>query len=570
MAHVLAERSLASSVLQAEHPLRYDHGRDLLWLLLQPWRLVGRLLVLLMRFTGLAVRLVTQGSSTDHAVQSRLAQAVLQTLTGLGPCFIKVGQALSTRPDLIPGAWLDELSKLQDQLPAFPLEDAKEIVEAELGQPVEKLFRTFPPYPIAAASLGQVYKAQLPNGLRVAVKVQRPGLEVAIRRDLVLLRLLALAFGPALPLNLGDGLAAVVDEFGSKLFEEIDYDAEARYARRFARQFRDNPTVVAPAVIGSHSGQRVLTTVWLEGPKLRDPDELRRHGLDPTALIRTGVTAGLEQLLEHGFFHADPHPGNLIALPGRTGNKGHLGYVDFGMMDRISQEDRLIITDSIIHLINKDYEGLTDDFIRLGFLRPDVDRRRIVPALQEVLAMKLANAVSDFNFKQVTDRFSELMYDYPFRVPARFALIIRALVSQEGVALQLDPGFRIVGVAYPYVARRLLAADTAELRDKLLDVLFDPRGRLRLERLDSLLSVARSEGKGQDVLPLASSGLRLLFTADGRMLRQRLLQTLVRDDRLQTEDVAGLLSLLQRHFGPGDVAKGLAQSLWKRLNPLAV
>jgi len=567
---VLGERALTSSVLQTEQPLRYDPGRDLLWLLMRPWRLIGRLLVLLAHFTGLAMRLVTQGNSPDHTVQSRLAQTVLKTLTRLGPCFIKVGQALSTRPDLIPSAWLDELTKLQDQLPAFPLNAARDIVETELGQPVNKLFRRFPQEPVAAASLGQVYKAQLSNGLQVAVKVQRPGLEAVIRRDLVLLRLLAMVFGPALPLNLGDGLVAIVDEFGSKLFEEIDYEAEAHHARRFAQQFHDNPTVVAPAVVGSHSGRRVLTTTWLEGPKLRDPDELRRHGLDPTALIRTGVTAGLEQLLEHGFFHADPHPGNLIALPGRTGDKGHLGYVDFGMMDEISQDDRLIITDSIIHLINKDYESLTDDFIRLGFLRPDVDRQRIVPALREVLAMKLANAVRDFNFKQVTDRFSELMYDYPFRVPARFALIIRALVSQEGVALRLDPGFRIVGVAYPYVARRLLAADTAELRDKLLDVLFDQEGRLRLERLDSLLRVARGSRDGQDVLPLAGSGLRLLFTADGQMLRQRLLQTLVRDDRLQTQDFVGLLNLLQRHFGAADVAKGLAQSLWKRLNPLAV
>ena len=561
---------MASSVLQIEQPLRYDPGRDLLWLLLRPWRLIGRLLVLLAHFTGLAVWLVTQGNSPDHTVQSRLAQTVLKTLTRLGPCFIKVGQALSTRPDLIPSAWLDELTKLQDQLPAFPLNAARDIVETELGQPVNKLFRRFPQEPVAAASLGQVYKAQLGNGLQVAVKVQRPGLEAVIRRDLVLLRLLAMVFGPALPLNLGDGLVAIVDEFGSKLFEEIDYEAEAHHARRFAQQFHDNPTVMAPAVVGSHSGRRVLTTVWLEGPKLRDPDELRRHGLDPTALIRTGVTAGLEQLLEHGFFHADPHPGNLIALPGRTGDKGHLGYVDFGMMDEISQDDRLIITDSIIHLINKDYESLTDDFIRLGFLRPDVNRQRIVPALREVLAMKLANAVRDFNFKQVTDRFSELMYDYPFRVPARFALIIRALVSQEGVALRLDPGFRIVGVAYPYVARRLLAADTVELRDKLLDVLFDQEGRLRLERLDSLLRVARGSRDGQDVLPLAGSGLRLLFTADGQMLRQRLLQTLVRDDRLQTQDFVGLLNLLQRHFGAADMAKGLAQSLWKRLNPLAV
>lgn len=566
---MLDECPLASSVLQAEQPLRYDHGRDLRWLLLRPWQLISRLLVLLMHFTGLAVRIITQGSSTDHAVQKRLAQAVLATLTQLGPCFIKVGQALSTRPDLIPSAWLDELTKLQDQLPAFPLDTARDMVETDLGQSVDKLFRTFPYEPVAAASLGQVYKAQLSNGLWVAVKVQRPGLEAVIRRDLVLLRLLSMAFGLALPLNLGDGLPAIVDEFGSKLFEEIDYDAEAYHARRFAQQFQDNPTVVAPAVISSHSSQRILTTVWLEGPKLRDSNELRRHGLDPTALIRTGVIAGLEQLLEHGFFHADPHPGNLIALPGRTGNKGHLGYVDFGMMDEISRDDRLIITDSIVHLINKDYESLTDDFIRLGFLRPDVDRQRIVPALQEVLAMKLVDAVSDFNFKQVTNRFSELMYDYPFRVPARFALIIRALVSQEGVALRLDPGFQIIGVAYPYVARRLLAADTADLRDKLLDVLFDREGRLQLERLDSLLVVAGA-GDGQDVLPLASHGLRLLLTADGQMLRQRLLQTLVRDDRLQTQDLVGLLNLLQRHFGAADVARGLARSLWKRLNPLAV
>ncbi|HBP53429.1 MAG TPA: hypothetical protein DD643_03330, partial [Synechococcus sp. UBA8638] len=311
MARVLGECALASSVPRTEEPLRYDHVRDLFWLLMRPWRLISRLLVLLVNFTGLAVRLVTQGSSPDHMVQSRLAQTVLKTLTRLGPCFIKVGPPPPPRPDLIPSAWLDELTKLQDQLPAFPLDAARDIVETDLGQSVSKLFRRFPQEPVAAASLGQVYKAQLSNGLQVAVKVQRPGLEAMIRRDLVLLRLLAMVFGPALPLNLGDGLVAIVDEFGSKLFEEIDYEAEARHACRFARQFHDNPTVAAPAVVGSHSGRRVLTTTWLEGPKLRDPDELRRHGLDPTALIRTGVTAGLEQLLEHGFFHADPHPGNL-------------------------------------------------------------------------------------------------------------------------------------------------------------------------------------------------------------------------------------------------------------------
>ena len=550
--------------------LRYDHRRDLLWSLQRPPQLVWRLLVVLAHVIALAVRLVAQGKSRDPAVQRSLARAVLNSLTQLGPCFIKVGQALSTRPDLVPTTWLDELTKLQDQLPPFPLAEARRIVAAELQCPIEQLFRDFPAEPVAAASLGQVYKAELPDGRVVAVKVQRPGLEPLIRRDLVLLRLLATSLGPALPLNLGDGLGAIVDEFGGKLFEEIDYETEADNAERFAAQFRHNPMVVVPAVVHSHSRRRVLTTLWLEGPKLRDPDELRRHGLDPTALIRTGVTAGLEQLLEHGFFHADPHPGNLIALQGQHGEMGRVGYVDFGMMDWIGRTERLIITDSVVHLINKDFEALTSDFIRLGFLRPDVDRQAIIPALAEVLGGQLGDQVRDFNFKRITDRFSELMYDYPFRVPAQFALIIRALVSQEGLALRLDPSFRIIAVAYPYVARRLLAADTAELREKLLDVLFDREGRLQLQRLDSLLNVARGGRDGnQDLLPLARSGLRLLMAPDGQLLRRRLLQTLVRDDRLQTEDLQQLLALLRRQFTPAEVARGLVQSLLSRLTPQA-
>ena len=550
--------------------LRYDHRRDLLWLLLRPQQLIWRLLVVLAHVLALAVRLVAQGRSSDAAVQRSLARAVLNSLTRLGPCFIKVGQALSTRPDLVPAAWLDELTKLQDQLPPFPRAEARRILDEELQGPVEQLFRSFPAEPVAAASLGQVYKAELPDGRLVAVKVQRPGLVPLIRRDLVLLRLLATSLGPVLPLNLGEGLGVIVDEFGSKLFEEIDYQAEAHNAERFAAQFRHNPMVVVPDVVHACSSRRVLTTRWLEGPKLRDPEELRRHGLDPTALIRTGVTAGLEQLLEYGFFHADPHPGNLIALPGRSGAMGCVGYVDFGMMDRIGQTQRLIITDSVVHLINKDFEALTDDFIRLGFLRPDVNRQAIVPALAEVLGGQLGDQVRDFNFKRITDRFSELMYDYPFRVPARFALIIRALVSQEGLALRLDPGFRIIAIAYPYVARRLLAADTAELRAKLLDVLFDGGGRLQLKRLESLLEVARAGGEAdQDLLPLARSGLRLLVAPDGQELRRRLLLTLVRDDRLQTRDLQLLLDLLRRQFTPAEMAKGLMQSLLSRLAPQA-
>jgi len=206
--------------------------------------------------------------------------------------------------------------------------------------------------------------------------------------------------------------------------------------------------------------------------------------------------SGLRQLLEFGYFHADPHPGNLFALPGRTGAMGHVGYVDFGMMDSITDADRLTLTSAVVHLINRDFRALAEDFVQLGFLHPSTDLDPIIPALEEVLGGAIGENVGDFNFKAVTDRFSELMYDYPFRVPARFALIIRAVVSQEGLAMRLDPSFRILQVAYPYVARRLLAGDTAEMREKLLEVLFDREGRLQLQRLESLLAVVEADEGG--------------------------------------------------------------------------
>ena len=279
------------------------------------------------------------------------------------------------------------------------------------------------------------------------------------------------------------------------------------------------------------------------------------------------TTAFGRTILESGFFHADPHPGNLFALQGRTGDLGHVGYVDFGMMDSISDSDRLTLTGAVVHLINRDFSGLAKDFQSLGFLSPTADLTPIIPALEEVLGGSLGDSVGSFNFKAITDRFSELMFDYPFRVPARFALIIRAVVSQEGLALRLDPNFRIIAVAYPYVARRLLAGDTSEMREKLLEVIFDESGRLRLDRLESLLDVVGQDAPapGKELIPVAGAGLRLLLSRDGADLRKRLLMTLIRDDRLHTDDVRALVGLLGRTFGPGRLAGGLLQ----RLTPFA-
>ena len=551
--------------MAADPVLDYNPGRDLRWLLLRPWILVSRLLVVLSQLLSLAIALVVQGNSRDAAVQQRLAARILRTLTNLGPCFIKVGQALSTRPDLVRRDWLDQLTRLQDDLPAFDHAIALATIEAELGAPAHELFAQFPDYPVAAASLGQVYKARLADGRWVAVKVQRPNLAYLLRRDLVLIRLLAISAAPLLPLNLGFGLGTIIDEFGRTLFEEIDYRREADNAERFAGLFAEHPEVTVPAVERHLSARRVLTTTWINGTKLQQRQELEGRRLDPAALIRTGVISGLQQLLEFGYFHADPHPGNLFALPGKTGPMGHLAYVDFGMMDSISDSDRLTLTGAVVHLINRDFESLAHDFVALGFLNPRTDLAPIVPALEQVLGGALGDNVGSFNFKAITDRFSELMYDYPFRVPARFALIIRAVVSQEGLALRLDPSFRIIRVAYPYVAKRLLAGDTAEMREKLLEVLFDKDGRLQIERLENLLAVVENDGAPADLIPVAGAGLKLLLGPEGSSLRQRLLLTLVRDDRLHTEDLQQLLGLLRRTFSPRRLAGGMLQ----RLNPLA-
>lgn len=556
------ERTLAEDVTPTP---RYDPNADLRWLLQRPWVLLSRLIVVLWRLTGLGLRLAVQSSSTDPRVQQRLARAILDTLSGLGPCFIKVGQALSTRPDLVRRDWLEELARLQDDLPPFPHPVALALIETELGAPAHQLFEEFPDYPMAAASLGQVYRARLADGHWVAVKVQRPDLPFVLRRDLVIIRSLAVLAAPFLPLNLGFGLGAIIDEFGCTLFEEIDYRREADNAERFATLFQDHPEVTVPAVVRLLSSRRVLTTSWINGTKLQNRRELEAHHLDPAALIRTGVIAGLQQLLEFGYFHADPHPGNLFALPGRTNGLGHVAYVDFGMMDSLSDADRLTLTGAVVHLINRDFEALARDFVALGFLHPSTPLGPIVPALEQVLGGALGENVGSFNFKAITDRFSELMYDYPFRVPARFALIIRAVVSQEGLAMRLDPDFRIIRVAYPYVARRLLAGDTAEMREKLLEVIFDREGRLRVERLENLLAVVENGSASTDLLPVARDGLRLLLGKEGTSLRQRLLLSLVSHDRLHTDDLQALLGLMRRTFS----ARKLATGLLARLNPLA-
>ncbi|MCB8764165.1 AarF/ABC1/UbiB kinase family protein [Planktothrix agardhii 1029] len=529
---------------QVKSRRRYDPEEIARYHRRRPWLAIGRTIMVIWYFTGFILGLLWdkwQHGDVEHTPQR--ATHLRHVLTDLGPTYIKVGQALSTRPDLIRKDFLEELTKLQDQLPPFNHDQAMAIIEAELEQDLDLIYSDISPEPIAAASLGQVYHARLRTGEEVAVKVQRPNLLPVLTLDLYLMRWAAGWLSPWLPLNLGHDLSLIVDEFGVKLFEEIDYINEGQNAERFATYFADDPLVKVPSIYWSYTTTCVLTLEWINGFKLTDTERIKAAGLDRDTLIEIGVTSGLKQLLEFGFFHADPHPGNLFVLP-----DGRMAFIDFGMMDQLQQNTKETLVDSVVHLINKDYDQLALDFVKLGFLSPETNIKPIIPALEMVLGDIIGTSVKDFNFKTITDSFSELMYEYAFRVPAQFALIIRSLVTQEGIALSLNPDFKIVDVAYPYVARRLLNGETPALRLRLIEVLFKD-GKLQWQRLENMIAIARSD-RNFDLLPTAQLGLKYLMSDEGDFLRRQIISALTEDDRLHTTEVQRLWTLIQPDLKP--------------------
>ncbi len=530
------------------HNIRqYDSGAIARYYRFRPLQVIWRALTIIWSFSGFIIGL--QWDRWRHASDAaflKRADQLRRILTHLGPSYIKVGQALSTRPDLVRKDFLEELTKLQDQLPPFSTPHAFSIIEKELERSIDEVFSEISPIPVAAASLGQVYKARLYNGDVVAVKVQRPNLLPTLTLDLYLMRWAAGWIAPLLPLNLGHELTLIVDEFGTKLFEEIDYLHEGRNAERFAANFQSSPQVKVPSIYWRFSSKRVLTLEWIDGFKLTDTERIKQLGLDTDSLIEIGVASGLQQLLEFGFFHADPHPGNLFAMA-----DGRMAYIDFGMMDQLNDATKGYLVDSVVHLINKEYGRLAKDFVNLGFLAPDTDITPIIPALEMVFDKALSESVGNFNFKTITDQFSELVFDYPFRVPAKFALIIRSLVTQEGLALSLNPAFKIVEVAYPYVARRLLTEETPEFRRRLVEILFK-NGRFQWDRLENLIAIARTRDN-LNLLPAAQMGLQYLLSDEGQFLRLQIIDALTEDERLHTEEVQRLWHLIKGDLQPGQL-----------------
>ncbi len=489
---------------------------------LRVWRralaILGPLVVFIL---GLVTDRLT-GRLAAH--EARRARQFRQLLTDLGPAAIKIGQALSTRPDLVPPIYLEELTLLQDQLPAFPNAVAYQFIEEELGRRPEQIFAELSPQPVAAASLGQVYKGRLHSGESVAVKVQRPGLVEQISLDIYILRHFLAWVKGRFP-QIRSDLVGILDEFATRLYEEMDYTQEGLNAEKFAQLYGHIPDIYVPKIYWHCTGRRVLTMEWIAGIKLTDVAKMAQAGLDTKHMVGIGVQCSLRQLLEHGFFHADPHPGNLLAMP-----NGQLAYLDFGMMSYVNPQQRYGLITAIVHMVNRDYEALALDYVALGFLTPDTDLTPIKPALNQVFteilgpAGALAASVSQLNIKNITDKLSKMMYEYPFQVPAYYALIIRSLVTLEGIAITIDPQFKVLSLAYPYVAKRLLTDPAPELRQSLKDLLFKD-GTFRWHRLENLVKNA-AHSEDFDLEKVMVQVGDFLFSERGSFIRERLAEEL--------------------------------------------
>uniref|UniRef100_A0A7S4JH35 ABC1 atypical kinase-like domain-containing protein n=1 Tax=Odontella aurita TaxID=265563 RepID=A0A7S4JH35_9STRA len=536
-------------------------------------------------FTKMVSLFIAEGKIDDRHIPGLSRQARID-LQDLGPTFIKAGQMMSVRPDVLPQSTLDELTKLQDSVVAFETSIAVEQIEAELGGPLGQFFTSISEEPVAAASLAQVYLATLNDGknTRVAVKVQRPDVLSTVSKDLYVLRRAAEVFqglverfAPQQKTN----YVALLNEWSIGFYTELDFANEARNQRKLREALEKNNIkgVTVPRVYDEYCTRRILVSEWMDGKKLSEcPKE------EIGVITDLCQEAFLVQLFEEGFFHADPHPGNILKLNEPT-EEGHtVALIDCGLMASIEQTDRDNMISAVIHLANKDYASLVDDFIDLEILPPDSDRAAIIPLMDKALSpyvkgggakkyeeeLKKLYGMEDGSmqsqvggFQSMTQDALTVLNDVPFSIPPYFAILGRAIVTLEGIALTGNPDYGIIMESYPFIARKLLREDRPEIQRALQEVLYSStdvagEGKLKFTRLLALLnnaagSVETQEGAAfvdLDAVPDSglefADGLRYLLSGRAESLRN-----------LLEDEVDSIVDILSRQI----LRKGLLEAV---------
>eukprot|EP00878_Enallax_costatus_P013271 GHUV01013874.1.p1 GENE.GHUV01013874.1~~GHUV01013874.1.p1 ORF type:complete len:1255 (+),score=498.10 GHUV01013874.1:389-4153(+) len=514
------------------------------------------------------------------------AEQLRGAIERLGPAYVKVAQALSTRVDLLSPEYFKQVQLLQDRVPPFPCEQAREVMSKAFGRPVDDVFTSLSSKPVAAASLGQVYKGRLRpeyGGIQVAVKVQRPDVLEQVCLDLYLMRQAAEAIS-ARP-EVKTDWALLIDNWAVRFLHEMDYTREAANGKLFREQMAAAGVtgVVTADVIDQLSDDVVLTTAWVDGEKLSES-----RAADVRELCNTLLSAYLIQLLDTGLLHADPHPGNLI----RT-TDGKICVLDFGLMTEVTPEQRIALVEYISHLTTQDWENVARDLQTLGFIPADagdpVAMGMAEPLGKILIQLSGGGGATKLNIDAVMSELEDLGSTYPFRIPAFFALILRAFSVIEGIALAVDPDYAIVQECFPYMSRRLLSDDDPRVRKALKDVLYGGRSRLDIDRLIRLseafsayttdglsdqdqpvqlqrsqLPAAASSGTSETLSPAAKDALLVVFSKKGSYVQELLVEELVAAaDALSRE---ALSDTLRRVLGSAPAV--VAMSSLEALGPL--
>ena len=397
----------------------------------------------------------------------RRARALLESMIRLGPTFVKLGQLLSTRPDVLPPQYVQEFERLQDDVPPAPWPEAKAVIEREVG-PVAETFDDFTTEPISGASLGQVYLATY-EGRRVAVKVRRPGVERLVETDLRVIRW-------SLPLVMrfvdesrSFSLETLADEFEKTIREEMDYERERRMLEEIGENLADNGRVRVPSSVPEVSTRLVLTMEYVGGTKISNLADLDAMGIDRTALATTLQRVYLQMIVEDGVFHADPHPGNLAVK-----DDGTIVFYDFGMSGRVDPYVQGQIVEFYMAVARRDTDAILDTLVEMGTLSPEADREVMSNVMELAIADARGEEIEQYRVQQIIQQVEDTIYEFPLRLPPNLALVLRVATVVEGVCVTLDPDFDFIAVATDFLrdqgyveetAREVIQARSAEFRD---------------------------------------------------------------------------------------------------------
>ncbi|MFM6058981.1 MAG: ABC1 kinase family protein [Microcystis aeruginosa] len=388
--------------------------------------------------------------------RQRRAKWLVDRLMNLGPTFIKIGQSLSTRADLIPLEYIEQLTQLQDRVPEFNSQEAIRVIETELGQPLDNLFASFSVSPLACASLGQVHRAQLLSGEEVVIKVQRPNLERLFNLDFELLHRLTRWLN-IFPVVKKYNLEAIYQEFFELLFQEIDYIHEGKNADRFRENFKNYPQVKVPLVYWQYTTRKVLTLEYVPGIKVDDRETLLANGINVDGIIQLGICSYLKQLLQDGFFQSDPHPGNMA-----VSQEGELIFYDFGTMFELKSVAKDQMIETFFAILRKDTETVLKTLMYMGLIEPVRDLQPIRNIVQFLLDEFRDKPVDVRVFEQISDQVYLMFKQQPFRLPPQMTFIIKSVTTLDGIARSLDPQYNLLAASQPFVKSLAVSGGTTK------------------------------------------------------------------------------------------------------------